>query len=218
MSKKPEAVTAQAVFTKGNFQLIAKDYDLPVELVQELDTYHDQDKKTRGSLQKLSRVIGKVLFPFWFKVEDGDPSREAEAVHNMKDKVFKFYREQYGEGGTGHSNVSAVWSACRKWAAQEHDAAEKKARAAMMTEEEMKEAAAEERAKKEKAEEGKTLRHLIGDGSYIKNEGKLVAMYKRVALARPCKRLNPELNIVQDKLAEALQAIGYDVKELSKSK
>ena len=195
---KPAApVAAVAVITGA--ELLAKTHDLPLAIAQALDKTIDAEKAYTGTIQNLALTIDKYctenmdIAEEWCLVEKGDPSEDAEPVHELAEKVRKYYEAK------GHSNGSAVWTAAKDYAK------------ALLNGEEI---TTKKRGVKGKIKDSVTF--LIGNGSYEygKNDGAAVKMFRRIALDTAGKKANESLRKFQTKLGEAMAELGFNVAEL----
>ena len=201
MSTKKVNVTAQAVITGD--QLDAAKTQLPLPIIETLKKVGDASKRLAGSIENLAEAISthfeSVGVDEWYSYENGDPSEDAEPVHELKGKIIDYY-----ENDLGHSNGSAVWNKARNYAETKAIADDPET----------------DGTRGKKAPKKEILEFLIGNGSYEygKNKGELVSIYRRLALETEAKRLNPALRQAQHELAAVMRTLGFEANNLEGKK
>jgi hypothetical protein len=199
MNAKQKNPVVTAKLDASGADIMARKYELPVNIVEALNDVGDKSKAYEGSLETLAENIGYELGEDWYVyAEKGDIRPEAEPVEEMRKKICLYYTEHLE-----HSNANQVWKRAKAKAKELHAEAE-----------------GETRPRAGGGTGAPAIPHILGNGSYEygKNQGAGIKMYRRVALAFQEKRDNPQLAVFQTKLAEGLAALGFDVAKLEAKK
>lgn len=197
MSKAKQAENV-AVLTAQAGEIMARQYELPVNIITALDSVAAGTDTLNNSIQGLSESISEALGEDWYQYAGkGDIRDEAAPVETMRKSCQKYYTEQ-----RTHKNFSMVWTRAQEYA-----------RIAL-------EGKPEDETNPNANKAKPVFVHLFGNGAYAASENKKAIafkLYRRLSLARDERKANPALDAFMTHLAAGIAACGYSVEELAKA-